>query len=72
MKYEFIVHKMTCEHCKNRVSDALNAIDGVENVEIDLGTGLVKVECVEEIGLDVFAAAVEEAGYNFVWDKKDK
>lgn len=72
MKYEFTVHKMTCEHCKNRVQNALSAIEGVENVEIDLGTGLVKVKCAEEIGLDVFAAAVEEAGYNFVWDKEDK
>lgn len=72
MKYEFIVHKMTCEHCKQRVSDALSAIKGVKKVKVDLGTGLVKVKSNEEIGLDVMAAAIEEAGYIFVWEKEEK
>ena len=69
MKYKFTVNKMSCEHCKGRVEDALLAIDGVDKVDIDLGTGKVLVESSEEIGLDVFAAAIEEEGYIFVWEQ---
>ena len=72
MKYQFTVNKMSCEHCKNKVSNALSAIDGVVSVDVNLGSGLVKVECSEEIGLDVFAAAVEEEGYIFVWEHEEK
>ncbi|MCK5128926.1 MAG: heavy-metal-associated domain-containing protein [Clostridiales bacterium] len=67
MKYQFTVNKMSCEHCKGRVHDALLAINGVDKVDIDLGTGSVSVECSGEIGLDVFATAIEEEGYIFVW-----
>ncbi len=72
MKYKFTVNKMSCEHCKGRVRDALLTLSGVDGVNINLGTGEVKVSCSEEIGLDVFAIAVEEAGYIFVWDKEEK
>jgi copper chaperone CopZ len=72
MKHQFTVNKMSCEHCKKRVSDSLLAIDGIQSVDIDLGTGLVTVKCEKDLGLDVMAAAVEEAGYIFVWEKEDK
>ena len=72
MKYQFTVNKMSCEHCKRKVREALLAINGVKEVNIDLGTGQVNVESGEDIGLDVFATAVEEVGYIFVWDKEEK
>ncbi len=72
MKHKFTVQKMSCEHCKNRISDALLAIEGVDKVNIDLGSGKVIVKCSDDLGLDVLAAAVEEAGYIFVWEKEDK
>lgn len=70
MKQQFMVNKMSCEHCKMRVSESLLAIEGINSVDIDLGSGNVIVDCDKDLGLDVMAAAVEEAGYIFVWEKE--
>ncbi len=72
MKYGFKVNQMSGNFHKRQVEELLGALEGVDLVEIDLGSGEVKVECSEEIGLDVFAAAVEEAGYKFVWETEGK
>ncbi len=72
MKYEFKINKISGELNKKEVVDGLCAIEGVISAEINLGTGHTTVDCGEDIGLDVFAAVVEEAGCIFVWDKEGK
>ena len=72
MKYSFKVNMISGEYARKRVEEAIAAIDGVKTVTVDLGTGNVTVESPEDIGLDVFAAAVEEAGYRFAWDSEGK
>ena len=72
MKYEFKVNMMSGEYAKKRVEEALSAIEGVKSVAVELGSGKVVVKSGEKIGLDVFAAAVEESGYRFVWDSEGK
>jgi copper chaperone CopZ len=72
MKYEFKVNQMSENFHKKKVEELLLAIEGVEAVEVNLGSGEVQAECSEEIGLDVFAATVEEAGYKFVWETEGK
>ncbi len=56
------VHDMSCEHCKATIGDTLVQVAGVEEVEIDLETKLVRVR---GLGLDESAlrAAIEDAGY---------
>jgi copper chaperone len=58
----FTVPGMTCEHCKHAVSTGLEAVAGVDEVEVDVVTKLVKVS---GEGLDDAAlrAAIDEAGY---------
>lgn len=58
----YTVPGMTCEHCKASVSKELNAVTGVESVDVDLKAKLVTVT---GFSLDDAAlrAAIDEAGY---------
>ena len=53
---------MSCEHCKTVVSEELSAVEGVESVDVDLQTKLVRVA---GAALDDSAlrAAIDDAGY---------
>ena len=56
------VPDMSCDRCKEAVSQELLAVDGVETVDVDLETKLVVVQ---GTGFDeaLLRAAIEEAGY---------
>lgn len=56
---------MTCGHCKMSVEGALNELEGVSNVEVDLATGKVTVTYDEsKVTLEAMQEAVEEQGYD--------
>ena len=57
----FTVKGMTCDHCARSVSEEVAEVPGVENVDVDLQTGRVKVS--GEFSDDAVVAAVEDAGY---------
>ena len=59
----FTVTGMTCGHCVQAVTDEVQAIDGVETVDVELASGAVTVVSVEPISEQAVAAAVDEAGY---------
>jgi copper chaperone len=58
----YTVPGMNCGHCKAAVTEELSALAGVESVDVDLDTKLVKVT---GAGLDdaILRAAINEAGY---------
>jgi copper chaperone CopZ len=58
----YTVPGMHCGHCKQAVSEEISAVDGVESVEVDLDTKLVKVvgDSLDDAQL---RAAIDEAGY---------
>lgn len=58
----YTVPGMTCGHCEASVKEELNAVAGVESVDVDLKTKLVTVS---GASLDDAAlrAAIDEAGY---------
>ncbi|SUE16095.1 heavy-metal detoxification protein [Rhodococcus gordoniae] len=60
----YTVTGMTCGHCVASVTEEVQEIPGVENVEVDLATGAVTVTSAESLDDAAVAAAVEEAGYN--------
>jgi copper ion binding protein len=62
----FEVKGMTCGHCVTAVSDEMSRLDGVETVEVDLGTGQVTVTSTAPLSAVEVAAAVDEAGYELV------
>jgi copper chaperone len=59
---EYTVTGMSCDHCKTAVTEEVLAVDGVTEVDVDLGT---KCVLVHGEGLDDSAirAAIDDAGY---------
>lgn len=59
----YSVPGMSCDHCKLAVTEEVTQVAGVEGVDIDLDTKLVRVR-----GTDVdpgaVVAAIDEAGYD--------
>lgn len=58
------VEGMSCGHCVKRVEKALNAIDGVTGVVVDLTLGQVDLDMNRDIDFRVLHDAVDEAGYD--------
>ena len=59
----YTVTGMTCGHCVSAVTSELSALDGVEDVQVDLGTGAVTVTSAAPLTEESVRAAVDEAGY---------
>lgn len=59
----YTVTGMTCAHCVSAVSSELGSLDGVDDVQVDLGAGAVTVTSEAPLDDDTVRAAVDEAGY---------
>jgi copper chaperone len=59
----YAVPGMHCDHCKAAVTREIEAVTGVDSVEVDLETKLVTVrgEALDDAAL---VAAIDEAGYD--------
>ena len=44
MTIEMRIEGMSCGHCVRAVHDALSAVDGVEKVDVDLESGMARVD----------------------------
>ena len=60
------VSGMTCAHCASAVSGELTKLAGVRTVDVDVATGLVRVDADRSLDLADVRAAVDEAGYELV------
>jgi copper chaperone len=56
------VSGMTCDHCTRTVSEAVHSVDPAAQVQVELATGLVKVESAGSRA--ELARAIEDAGYS--------
>ena len=54
---------MTCDHCARSVSNEIRKIGGVDDVAVDLATGVVTVTSSGHVASRDISAAVTEAGY---------
>jgi copper ion binding protein len=59
----YTVTGMTCGHCVSAVTSELSSLDGVDEVQVDLGTGVVTVTSDAPLSDEAVRAAVDEAGY---------
>lgn len=66
MEMVFQVKGMTCQHCVLSVKKALEKLEGIQNVEINLAQGEVRFENSKHISTDLLKKAIEEAGYEVV------
>ena len=62
----FTVAGRTCGHCVSSVTEEVNELAGVTEVQVDLASGRLVVTASQELGTDAVRAAVEEAGYTMV------
>lgn len=59
------VKGMTCGHCKMSVEGALENLEGISTVEVDLNAGKVEVIYDEsKVSFDKMKEAVEDQGYD--------
>jgi copper chaperone CopZ len=59
----YTVTGMTCGHCVSSLTEEVSQLDGVQNVEVDLASGLVTVTSERDLSDEDVRAAVTEAGY---------
>ncbi len=55
------VPDMSCQHCKNKITDALRQMPGIQSVSIDLNTREVTVESV--LDRQLILDRIKQAGY---------
>ena len=72
--WQMKVSGMTCEHCERAVSKALMGVAGVQNVVVNLQTGIVEIKAQEDITADALKKAVEAVEYkvDYVVPKGEK
>ena len=57
------VKGMVCGGCENRVKNALEEIEGVENVEASFETGLVKIKSKDDVKKETLEETIDDIGF---------
>ena len=62
-KIELVIEGMMCAHCQARVKNALESIEGVESVSVNLENKKALVICNDSVEPATLTAAVKSDGY---------
>lgn len=54
---------MSCNHCVAAVTKALNEIEGIQEVKVDLSKGEATFEEMRPVDMSIVRDAVKKAGY---------
>ena len=65
---EFVVGGMTCNSCVNRVDVGLTSLEEVNSTEIDLESGVVKINLADNVDNDKLKNVVRKLGYSLEGD----
>jgi copper ion binding protein len=63
-KTTYTVEGMTCGHCVSAVVEEVEKLHGVQQVDVDLGSGRVVVTSEHPLPVESMTDAVSEAGYS--------
>lgn len=63
MKKIIKIDGMGCQHCVNRITEALSAIDGVDVLEVSLEDKSATVDIEESVADEVLMDAIDEEGF---------
>jgi len=63
MKKRIQIEGMSCMHCVKHVTTALNEVEGVSQVVVNLKQNDAVIEVAENVQNDVLKNAISEAGY---------
>ena len=58
------IEGMTCNHCVMAVTKALEKIDGVKNVKVDLTRDEATFDEVKPVNMEVIRERIQKAGYD--------
>lgn len=59
------VEGMSCSHCENTVKKSVGALNGVDNVTVDLGAKKVMVEYdPDKVNIETIKGTIEDQGYD--------
>ncbi|MDO5540217.1 MAG: heavy-metal-associated domain-containing protein [Eubacteriales bacterium] len=61
-KKTITIEGMSCQHCVNRVMEAINSIDGASAL-VKLKKGIVIVSVEHPVSNEILKSAIEKAGY---------
>jgi copper chaperone len=61
---EVKIKGMSCQHCAASVTDALNTVEGVSDVSVDLDSGMARFELREGADPRQVKQAVETIGFS--------
>ncbi len=57
------INGMSCQHCVQAVKSALEQVEGIKNVQVDLEKGEASFEEASPVDLEEVKKAVQAAGY---------
>jgi len=57
------IEGMSCQHCVNRVTEALEGVEGVTEADVDLDAAQATVTLADGVTRDRLAEAVASVGY---------
>ena len=60
------VQGMSCQHCVQSVTKALESIAGLKNINVDLTTGTASFDSEESIDIKAIHAAIRDIGFETV------
>ncbi len=64
MKKTIRIEGMSCGHCTARVAKALESLEGITSVSVDLESGTAVVEAADAVTDEAIIEAVDDAGYD--------
>lgn len=64
MKKKIFIEGMSCNHCVGHVTNALEGLEGVSSVEVNLEGKYATVET--NVSNEILKEAIEEEGYDVV------
>lgn len=64
MKKKIYIDGMTCDHCLNRVKHALEEVDKVKDVQVNLKENFALIDFRGSIEDSLLTEVIDEAGYD--------
>ena len=66
METKFTVPEISCGHCKETIESAINSLENVEAVNVDIDQKLVEVKSSSDLDLSLVSNMLDEQGYTVV------
>jgi len=60
------IQGMSCQHCVMAVEKALNTMDGITNLKVDMEKGEASFDEAAAVDMNTVREAIEKAGYQVV------